>query len=167
VEPEEAMETVRDYHRVVGKLIFDYGATIDHRAGDGVMVYFNDPLPCERPGLAAIQLAMEMRRQLEELGRKWSRLEHELGFGVGISLGFATLGMVGYEGRYDYTANGTVVNVAARLCQEARAGQILITKRLYAEVEETVDAEPAGLFTLKGLVRPVEAFAVRSVKDTR
>ena len=164
-EPEEAIEVLQAYHESMGRLIHEHGGTIDHRAGDGIMVIFNDPLPCDDPAGAALAMAMAMHARMGELGAEWRKVGHRLGFGVGISLGYATVGMVGFEGRYDYTANGTVVNLAARLCDEAGDGDILLSARAYAAVEERVEAETAMEISLKGFHEPVEVFRVESARD--
>jgi adenylate cyclase len=159
-EPEEAMEVFDEYHNQLGELIARHDGTIDHRAGDGMMVIFNDPLPCDDPSRRAVELALAMRARIDELAAGWRRRGHELGFAVGVSLGYATLGLVGFEGRYDYMANGSVVVLAARLCHEAQAGQILVSQRIVGALEDELEAEPIGELTLKGLPRPVAAFNV-------
>jgi adenylate cyclase len=164
VEPEEAMAVFDAYHAALGELIFQYDATIDHRAGDGMMVIFNDPLPCEDPARRAVELALAMRERMDELRAGWRRRGHEMGLAVGLSLGYATLGMVGFEGRYDYIANGSVVVLAARLCQEAEAGQIVANQRVVGALEEVLEAEPIGPLTLKGFPQPVAAFSVLGLK---
>jgi len=157
-EPEEAIEVLQTYHEAMGRLIHDHRGTIDHRAGDGIMIIFNDPLPCDDPAGAALSMALAMRARMAELSAEWRKLGHRLGFGVGISLGYATVGMVGFEGRYDYTANGSVVNLAARLCDEADDGEILLSRRAYAAVEDSVETGPPIELTLKGFHEPVEVF---------
>ena len=159
-EPEEVINVLRQYHEVLGKLIFKYGATLEHFAGDGVMAWFNDPLPCPDPCERAVHMAIEMRANVAELAEKWRREGHKLGFGVGIAHGYATLGRIGFEGRFDYAAVGTVVNLAARLCSYAQDGQILIDPKVQSAVESFAATEPAGELTLKGLHRPVAAFNV-------
>ena len=159
-EPEEVMQILREYHEALGKLIHKYGATLEHFAGDGVMVWFNDPLPCPDPCERAVRMAVEMRAGVAELAAKWRRQGHALGFGVGIAHGYATLGRIGFEGRFDYAAVGTVVNLAARLCSEAQDGQILIDPKVQTAIESLVATEPAGQLALKGLNRPIAAFKV-------
>ena len=159
-EPEEAMEVLQAYHEAMGQLIHAHGGTIDHRAGDGIMIIFNDPLPCDDPAGTAVRMALEMRERMGALAAQWRKLGHRLGFGVGISLGYATVGVVGYEGRYDYTANGSSVNLAARLADEAVDGQILISQRAHTAIDGTVASEAVGELTLKGFHEPVAAFAV-------
>jgi class 3 adenylate cyclase len=157
-EPEETIEVLQKYHEAMGKLIADHGAGVDHRMGDGIMVLFNDPLPCDDPAGSAVRLAIAMRAEMVEICRKWKRLGYRLGFGVGISLGYATVGMVGHEGRYDYTASGTAVNLAARLSDLADDGEILFSPRAYTAVEEDFSAEPRGEMSLKGIREPVQVY---------
>lgn len=166
-EPEETIEVLQTYHEALGKLILKHDAGVDHRSGDGIMVIFNDPLPCEEPAREALRLALAMRDRMKVLCSGWRRLGHRLGFGVGISLGYATVGMVGFEGRYEYTASGTAVNLAARLCDHAQNGEILLSPRAAAAVEEQVHTETAGELTLKGFHAPVEVFRVGSFKTDR
>src|SRR5262249_14478860 len=162
-EPEEVLQVLRQYHETLGKLIHKYDATLERFAGDALMVWFNDPLPCPDPSERAVRMAVEMRSSIAELTKTWRKLGHELGFGVGIAQGYATLGRIGFEGRFDYGAVGTVVNLAARLCAEAANGQILIDRKVHAAVESLASTEPAGELTLKGLLRPVAAFNVCAV----
>lgn len=164
MEPEEVMNVLQRYHNDIGKLVAEAGGTIDHRAGDGLMVFFNDPLPCDEPVFKAIQLAVNMRRRFSELNQEWKKHGYELGFGVGIGSGYATLGVVGFEGRYDYTANGNVVNLAARLCDEAQDGQILINHKAFVEVDEKVEVEPTGNLKLKGFSGDIKAYNVLSIR---
>ena len=164
-EPEEVMEVLQRYHETMGRLIYEHDGAIDHRAGDGIMIIFNDPVLCDEPALRAVRLALTMRLAMRPLTEEWRKLGHDLGFGVGVSLGYATLGMVGFEGRYDYTANGSAVNLAARLCDEARDGQILISGRAYATLDGAIEVEPLGSLDLKGFHRPIEAHSVVSLTD--
>jgi class 3 adenylate cyclase len=163
-EPEEAIEVLQTYHAAMGMLIHEHGGTIDHRAGDGILVLFNDPLPCEDPAGNALSLAVSMRERMAELSREWRRLGHRLGFGVGMSLGYATVGMVGFEGRYDYTANGSTVNLAARLSDEANDGDILLSARAYAAVEDRIESPQTEELKLKGFHTPLEVFRVKDVR---
>ncbi|MGC2713387.1 MAG: adenylate/guanylate cyclase domain-containing protein, partial [Pseudolabrys sp.] len=140
---------------------------LERYAGDGVMVVFNDPVPVQNPALQAVQMALDMRTAIGTLIEKWRRLGHEIGFGVGIAHGFATLGTIGFEGRFDYAAIGTVSNVASRLCDEAKPGQILISPRVLMAVEDAVTVEPVGDFTLKGISRPVAAYNVLSAVSSK
>jgi class 3 adenylate cyclase/CheY-like chemotaxis protein len=164
VEPEEVMGVLREYHEAMGRLIFQFEGTLERFAGDGLMVFFNDPLPCPDPAARAVRMAVAMRDRVGELAAAWRKRGHELGFGVGIALGYATLGKIGFEGRLDYGAIGPVTNLASRLCDEARGGQILVNQRVFAAVEDVVEAEPAGDFTLKGFHRPVPAYNVLRIK---
>jgi GAF domain-containing protein len=166
-DPEDVMALLREYHAAIGEIIIKYSGTLEHYAGDGVMVFFNDPIPVENPALQAVQTALEMRMAIEALTEKWRRLGYELGFGVGIAHGFATLGTIGFEGRFDYAAIGTVSNVASRLCDEAKPGQILISPRVLMAVEDAINVEPVGDFTLKGISRPVAAYNVLSAASAR
>ena len=133
-------------------------------AGDGVMVVFNDPIPIDNPALQAVLMAIDMRTAIGELVEKWSKLGHDIGFGIGIAHGFATLGTIGFEGRFDYAAIGTVSNVASRLCDEAKSGQILISPRVLMAVEKDITVEPVGDFSLKGIRRPLTAYNVLALK---
>ena len=163
-EPEEVMTVLREYHAAIGPLIFQFEGTLERFAGDGLMVFFNDPLPCPDPAARAVRMALAMRGRVRELGETWQKRGHRLDFGVGIALGYATLGKIGFEGRFDYGAIGTVTNLAARLCDEARGGQVLISQRVYAEVEGQVEAEPLGEFALKGFHRPIPTFNILRLK---
>ena len=156
-DPEDVMALLRDYHAAIGEIIIKYSGTLERYAGDGVMVVFNDPVPVEKPALQAVLMALEMRNVIGALTEKWRRLGHDIGFGIGIAHGFATLGTIGFEGRFDYAAIGTVSNVASRLCDEAKPGQILISPRVLMAVEDAVTVEPVGEFTLKGIRRPLAA----------
>jgi adenylate cyclase len=164
-EPEEVMGVIRSFHQAMGNLILEFEATVGWFAGDGLMVWFNDPLPCTDASARAVRLAVEMRETMAELRAKWRKRGHELDFSVGIALGYATLGRIGFDGRYDYGAVGSVMNLASRLCDEAGSGQILVSERVLSEVEELVDAEPAGELTLKGFVKPVAAFRIVDAKS--
>jgi len=163
-EPEEVMSVVGSYHAAMGELIVKYEATVGWFAGDGLMVWFNDPIPCDAPAVRAVQMAAEMREAMSALTAAWQKRGHDLDFSIGVSLGYATIGRIGFEGRYDYGAVGTVLNLASRLCDEARAGQIVVSRRVLAEVEELVEADRVGELSLKGFGRPVEAFAVLDVE---
>jgi adenylate cyclase len=159
-EPEEVMAVLNEYHAALGALIHRFEGTLNHFAGDGVMVLFNDPLHCPDPSERAVRMAVAMRDSVSELSDKWRKLGHELGFGIGIGYGYATLGRIGYEGRFDYSAIGSVVNLAARLCGEARAGQILVDGKVHAAVESIAETAPAGELMLRGFHRLVRAFDV-------
>jgi len=164
-EPEEVMAVLAEYYEALGALVRAADGTLDHFAGDGMMVFFNDPLPQPDHAERAVRLACAMRERAADLARGWRRAGHELGFGVGVAAGYATLGRIGFEGRYDYTAIGSVANLAARLCGEAQGGQILVPARLFGMVEDVIDAEPIGALTLKGFHRTVEALNVTSLRN--
>jgi adenylate cyclase len=159
-EPEEVMGVLRQYHEALGQLIFRHEGTVEHFAGDGVMVLFNDPLPCPDPSARAVRMAIAMRARIADLSNEWRKQGHELGFGVGIAQGYATLGTIGFEGRYDYAAIGPVANLASRLCDEAGDGEILISQRALAAIEDLIETEPAGDLVLKGFTRPVTSFRI-------
>jgi class 3 adenylate cyclase len=159
-DPEDVMALLREYHAAIGEIIIKYSGTLERYAGDGVMVIFNDPVPVENPALQAVLMALDMRTAIGGMIGKWRDLGHDLGFGIGIEHGFATLGTIGFEGRFDYAAIGTVSNVASRLCDEAKPGQILISPRVRQAVEKAVAVEPVGEFTLKGIRRPIMTYNV-------
>jgi class 3 adenylate cyclase/putative methionine-R-sulfoxide reductase with GAF domain len=159
-DPEDVMALLREYHAAIGEIINKYGGTLERYAGDGVMVVFNDPIPVDNPALQAVLMAIDMRAAIGELIEKWRKLGHDIGFGIGIAHGFATLGTIGFEGRFDYAAIGTVSNVASRLCDEAKPGQILISPRVLMAVEDAISVEPVGEFKLKGISRPLATYNV-------
>lgn len=161
-DPEDVMALLREYHALIGQIIINYGGTLERFAGDGVMVIFNDPVPVENPALQAVLMALDMRTAIGGMIEKWRDLGHDLGFGIGIAHGFATLGTIGFEGRFDYAAIGTVSNVASRLCEEAKPGQILISQRVRLAVDKAVTVEPVGELSLKGIRRPMKTYNVRS-----
>ena len=165
-DPEDVMTLLREYHEALGASIIKYSGTLERYAGDGVMVVFNDPVPVENPALQAVLMALEMRDAIGALTETWRRWGHEIGFGIGIAHGFATLGTIGFEGRFDYAAIGTVSNVASRLCDEAKPGQILISPRVLTKVENAVTVEPVGEFELKGIRRPLAAYNVVGAAST-
>jgi class 3 adenylate cyclase len=164
-DAEDVMALLRDYHAAIGKIVIKYNGTLERYAGDGVMVIFNDPVAVENPPLQAVLMALEVRDAIGSLTETWRRWGHEIGFGIGIAHGFATLGTIGFEGRFDYAAIGTVSNVASRLCDEAKPGQILISPRVLTQVEHAVKVEPAGEFELKGIRRPLAAYNVVTAKS--
>ncbi|HET7377822.1 MAG TPA: adenylate/guanylate cyclase domain-containing protein, partial [Anaerolineae bacterium] len=163
-DPEDVMALLREYHAAIGGIINKYGGTLERYAGDGVMVVFNDPISVDNPALQAVLMAIEMRAAIGALIEKWRKLGHDIGFGIGIAHGFATLGTIGFEGRFDYAAIGTVSNVASRLCDEAKPGQILISPRVLMAVEKEITVEPVGDFALKGIRRPLAAYNVLATK---
>jgi class 3 adenylate cyclase len=163
-EPEEVMTLLHEYHAALVPLIQAFEGTLDRFVGDGLMVYFNDPLPCPNPAERAVALSVAMRDAVAALAQKWRRHDYQLGFGIGVAQGFATLGQIGFEGRFDYSAIGTVINTAARLCEAAKDGQILVTSRVAAAVAEAVDVREIGPLTFKGLSRPLAVCNVEALK---
>jgi class 3 adenylate cyclase len=163
-DPEDVMALLREYHAAIGEIINKYGGTLERYAGDGVMVVFNDPIPVDNPALQAVLMAIDMRAVIGTLIERWRKLGHDIGFGIGIAHGFATLGTIGFEGRFDYAAIGTVSNVASRLCDEAKPGQILISPRVLMAVEKNITVEPVGDFALKGIRRPLAAYNVLATR---
>jgi class 3 adenylate cyclase len=164
-EPEEVMGVLREYHAAMGKFILAHEGTLERFTGDGMMVFFNDPVPVENPAERAVRMAVAMREGVKALSAAWRKRGYDLGLGVGVAHGYATIGAIGFEGRWDYGAIGTVTNLAARLCGEAKAGQIIISQRLLATVEDLADVEPVGELTLKGFQRPVTAHNVVGLQD--
>jgi class 3 adenylate cyclase len=164
-EPEEVMGVLGEYHSCLGALIHKHEGTLDKFAGDGLMVVFNDPIPCDQPPLRAIRMALEMRDAIGQLAVKWRKYGHQLGFGMGIAHGYATIGQIGFEGRYDYSAIGSVVNLASRLCGEAQAGQILVEPKAFTAIEDIAEAEEIGELSLKGFHRPVFAYNVKALRS--
>jgi adenylate cyclase len=163
-EPEEVMNVLHEYHAAMGELILQYEGTLEHFAGDGMMIFFNDPVPIANPAQQAIRMTLAMRERVRELTVKWRKLGYDLDFGVGIAQGYATIGAIGFEGRWEYGAIGSVPNLAARLCGEAKPGEILVTQRLLSGVEDLVEAEPVGELSLKGFHRPVSAYNIVRLK---
>jgi class 3 adenylate cyclase/CheY-like chemotaxis protein len=164
-EPEEIMAVLREYHREMGQLILAHEGTLEHFAGDGMMVFFNDPVPVPNPAERAIRMALAMRARVATLTASWRKQGYELDFGVGVAQGYATLGAIGFEGRWEYGAVGTVCNLASRLCSEARPGQVLVSRKVMAAVEDLVETEPVGELSLKGFHRPVSAFNVLRLRE--
>ena len=163
-EAEEVMGVIREFHETMGSILRHYQGTIGWFAGDGVMAWFNDPFPCPEPAARAAATGVAMRDAMFERSQRWRRRGHDLDFSAGVALGYATLGTIGFEGRFEYGAVGTVMNLASRLCDEARAGQILISARAAAAAEDFVVSEPADERTLKGFARPVPTFSVVAIK---
>ncbi|UCE32990.1 MAG: response regulator [Burkholderiales bacterium] len=159
-DPEDVMRVLGDYHAAMGELILEHGGTLERFAGDGMMIFFNDPVQIDAPALTAVRMAQQMQRRFVDLSKAWRKLGIELAMGIGIAQGYATIGAIGFEGRRDYGAIGVVTNLAARLCGEAAGGQILLSQRAYGAVEEAVEAQPIGPLALRGFHGPVNAFAV-------
>lgn len=164
-EPEDVMAVLTEFHEELGRLIDEFGATVGFFAGDGLMVFFNDPLPCPDPAGQAVRMAVAMRGRVAERARGWRKRGHDLGFAIGVALGYATLGEIGFEGRFDYGVIGSVVNLAARLCDQAERDQILISQRARLAVEEITELEELGAVTLKGFHAPVPAFNVVGLRE--
>jgi class 3 adenylate cyclase/CheY-like chemotaxis protein len=163
-EPEEVMGVLREYHAEMGKLILEHEGTLERFAGDGMMVFFNDPMPVPNPAERAVRMAAAMRERVGGLSVVWRKRGFDLDFGVGIAQGYATIGAIGFEGRLDYGAIGTVTNLASRLCGEARPGQILVSQRVIGAVEDLVKSEPVGELPLKGFLKPVPAYNILALK---
>ena len=163
-EPEEIMAVLREYHGEMGRLILAHEGTLERFTGDGLMVFFNDPVPVPDAPERAVRMAVAMRDRVGDLAAKWRREGYELNLGLGIARGYATLGAIGFEGRWDYAALGTVTNLAARLCGEARGGQILVAARVLTTLDALVDSEPLGDLSLKGLSRPVPVFSITRLR---
>jgi class 3 adenylate cyclase len=164
-EPEEVMTVLGEYHRVMGQLILAHEGTLEHFAGDGILVFFNDPIQLEKPAETAISMALEMQRQFVPLRAAWRKRAFDLDLGIGIAQGYATLGAVGFEGRWEYACIGSVANLASRLCNEAKGGQILVNQKTLSRVEDAVEAEPLGEIMLKGFAHPVQTFRITALKS--
>jgi adenylate cyclase len=160
-DPEEVMGVLRDYHAEMGRLILEHEGTLERFTGDGMMIFFNDPVPVPDAAERSIRMALAMRERVRQLDLGWRKRGYDLGVGIGIAQGYATIGAIGFEGRWDYGAIGTVTNLAARLCGEAKSTEILVSQRVAGAVEDRVPLEALGALTLKGFARPVSAFRVR------
>jgi adenylate cyclase len=165
-EPEEVMGVLREFHAAMGEIIHHYEGTLERFAGDGMMIFFNDPLPCSDPAERAIRMTVAMRSRVAELKTRWRKRGHRLEFGVGMDLGYATLGKIGFEGRFDYAAIGTVTNLASRLCDEAKGDQILVSQRVFSAVEVLVETETVGELSLKGFSRPIAVYNIIGLRET-
>jgi class 3 adenylate cyclase len=163
-DPDEVMDLLSDYHQALGNLVERYGGTLEHFAGDGVMIFFNDPIPVERPAVKAVRMAIDLQQAFEPIAQAWERRGHDVTLGVGIAKGEATLGVIGFEQRWEYSAIGAIPNLAARLCGQAGGGEILIDAATCAEVGEAIEAEAVGPLQLRGFTQPVAAFKVKAVK---
>jgi adenylate cyclase len=160
-EPEEVESVLRQYHDAMGVVVTEFGGTLDRFAGDGILIFFNDPLPIAEPGKQAAKMALTMQARFVPLRSQWLDVGHDLALGIGIAQGFATLGAFGFEGRWDYSAIGSVVNLASRLSDEARSGQVLIDRRTRAALGDAAEVEPLGPLILKGYSQPVGAFVLK------
>jgi DNA-binding response OmpR family regulator len=165
-EPEEVMGVLREFHEVTGKLILEYEGTLEHFTGDGITILFNDPLPIPNPAERAVRMALAIRECIGRMAEAWVKRGYELSLGMGIAQGFATIGAIGYEGRWDYSAIGSVTNLAARLCAEAKPGQILAPKRFLWTIEDLVEAEIIGEFSLKGFRRSVTTYNILRLRGS-
>jgi class 3 adenylate cyclase len=159
------MKVLSEFHATLGNLIHHYGGTLERFAGDGLLTLFNDPLPCPDHSERAVRLAIDMRAGLQGLSQAWRQRGHELGFGIGIARGIATLGKIGFDRRFDYAAIGSVTNLASRLCDEAKSGQILIDRNVFAAAENLFEVERLTLLSLKGFSRPIEAYAILGTRQ--
>ena len=159
-DPEDVMGVIGDYHEAMGSIVMEHGGTIERFAGDGIMIFFNDPVQIDHPAAQAVRMTIAMQERFTTLARSWKKRGYDLAMGIGVAQGFATIGAIGFEGRRDYGVIGTVTNLAARLCAEAGGGQILISQRVYGLVADFIEAASVGELALKGFHRPVEAFAV-------
>ncbi|HVL34901.1 MAG TPA: response regulator [Burkholderiales bacterium] len=157
-DPEEVLELLRAYHGTLGRTVEEYGGTLEHFAGDGVMIFFNDPFPVERPAERAVRMSIALQAAFAPIARAWAQLGHRVGLGVGIAQGEATLGVIGFESRWEYAAIGNVPNLAARLCGEARAGEILLDAQTERSVADIARTEPVGALSLRGFAQPLAAF---------
>ena len=164
-DPEEVMSVLAEYHHALGDLVFAYEGTLEHFAGDGLLVFFNDPIPIDDAPARAVRMAVAMREAVNRLADAWQRHGYELGFGVGIARGFATLGQIGFEGRYDYAAIGTVTNLSARLSSHARAGQILVSQRVMAGAEEVAVGRSLGALELRGFSKPLVTYEIVGLSE--
>lgn len=166
-EPEDVMRVLREYHAEMGRLILEHEGTLERFTGDGIMIFFNDPVVVPNPAERALRMAVAMRERVGEISIRWRKHGHDLSLGIGIAQGYATIGAIGFEGRLDYGAIGAVTNLAARLCAEAEGGQILTNRKTLTEFEQLVEAEPIGELRLKGFAKPVSAFSVRALRNQR
>ena len=164
-EPEEVMDVLREYHAALGEIIYRFEGTLERFLGDGLMVLFNDPIPCPDPSVRAVKMAVAMRERVSELAQRWRKHGYDLGFGVGIAQGYATIGKIGFEGRFDYAAIGAVANLASRLCSEAKPGQILISQRVFTAIEDHIEVDHLGELSLKGIAQLVPVHDVRRLRD--
>ena len=163
-EPEEVMSVLSDYHRAMGPLIFDYEGTLERFAGDGMMIFFNDPIKIKNPTQKAVRMALQMQKDFVPWRETWKKRGYDLDLGIGIAQGYATLGAIGFEGRWDYACIGSVTNLASRLCSEAKGGQILTNQKTLAQIEDFVHAEALGEVTLKGIAHAVPVFNITGFK---
>lgn len=164
-DPEEVLDLLRAYHATLGRTVEEFGGTLEHFAGDGVMIFFNDPFPIDRPAERAVRMATALQRAFRPIAKAWEKLGHGVGLGIGIAQGDATLGVIGFEERWEYAAIGNVPNLAARLCGKARAGEIILDAQTEREIAHLAEVEPIGPLSLRGFQQPVPAFKLRSIPD--
>jgi len=164
--PEEVMDLLGAYHEALGRIVDRYSGTLEHFAGDGVMIFFNDPLPVDQPAGRAVRMAFELQQAFLPIAQAWQQRGHTVALGVGVAQGEATLGVIGFEQRWEYAAIGAIPNLAARLCGQARGGEILIDVVTYADVSEVAEAEPAGPLQLRGITQPMPAFRLLRLKKS-
>ena len=163
-DPDEVLDLLRAYHATLGRLVDEHGGTLEHFAGDGIMIFFNDPLPVERAAEKSVRMALSLQNAFTPISAAWAKLGHEVGLGIGIAQGEATLGVIGFENRWEYAAIGNVPNLAARLCGAARAGEIILDAQTEREVAHMADTEPMGTLTLRGFAQPVAAFRLKALR---
>ena len=163
-DPDEVLELLRSYHAALGRTVDEFGGTLEHFAGDGMMIFFNDPVPVDRPAERAVRMAIQLQKDFEPIAGAWEKLGHQVGLGIGISQGEATLGVIGFEQRWEYAAIGNVPNLAARLCGQAGAGEIVLDAQTEQDVAHLADTESVGPLSLRGFQHPVAAFRLRSLK---
>jgi adenylate cyclase len=163
-DPDEVLDLLRAYHATLGRLVDEHGGTLEHFAGDGIMIFFNDPLPVERAAEKSVRMALSLQKAFTPISAAWAKLGHEVGLGIGIAQGEATLGVIGFENRWEYAAIGNVPNLAARLCGAARAGEIILDAQTERDVAHMAETESMGTLTLRGFAQPVAAFRLKSIK---
>ena len=163
-DPDAVMDLLAEYHQAMGSLVERYGGTLEHFAGDGVLIFFNDPIPVERPALKAVRMALDLQQAFAPIAQAWERRGHAVALGVGIAQGEATLGVIGFEQRWEYAAIGAIPNLAARLCGQAKGGEVLIDAVTYADVSDVVLAEPIGPQSLRGFTQPIPAFRLTGLR---
>lgn len=163
-DPDEVVELLRAYHRTLGETVDEYGGTLEHFAGDGIMIFFSDPLPVDRPAERAIRMSLTLQKAFMPISQAWAKLGHDVGLGIGIAQGEATLGVIGFEQRWEYAAIGNVPNLAARLCGAARAGEIILDAQTEHEIAQLADTDPIGPLSLRGFAQPVAAFRLKTLR---
>jgi class 3 adenylate cyclase len=163
-DPDEVVELLREYHATLGRTVDEYGGTLEHFAGDGVMIFFSDPLPVDQPAERAVRMAIALQKAFTPIAEAWAKLGHDVGLGIGIAQGEATLGVIGFEQRWEYAAIGNVPNLAARLCGTAHAGEIILDAQTERDLAHVAETEPVGPLVLRGFQQPVAAFRLKSIR---